>query len=116
MTEINPNQIIWYQGDDYAPRDGAYAQKLADISLVEATALIAKRAEEDGEWAIANGVVGGNEEKMRHMMAWVSNGTNIGQIVGDILRKQEEGERTVDSVCRELAEITKVIGSGVMRG
>lgn len=103
---ITEETTIWYPGI-YAGRQGAYAQSVADVSLVELTGLVKQRAKEDGEWVIANGFVGDNEDAMRKMMAFVSNDENIQQCVGHILKEGMESERTVDWVCRDLANASK---------
>jgi hypothetical protein len=68
---------------------------------------VQKRAQEDGEWAIANGHVGDNEDNMRKMMAFVSDEKNIRQCVGIFIKEDLEGKRTVDFVCRDLANASK---------
>jgi hypothetical protein len=106
--KIKEEDTIWYPVM-YGGREGAYAQKVADVSLVELTELVQKRAQEDGEWAIASGHVGNNEDVMRRMMAWVSDPINIQQCVSYILKEEAEAERTVDFVCRDLANASKNI-------
>ncbi len=106
MTE---EMTIWFPGI-YSGREGAYTKKVADISLVGITELVQQRAQEDGEWAIDTDHVGDNEDCMREMMAWVSDPINIQQCVGHILKHGEEYERTIDWVCRDLANASKLIG------
>ena len=111
---ITEDQTIWFPGI-YSGRQGAYAQKVADVSLVDLVKLVQKRAQQDGEWAIANGHVGENNENeptMRKMMAWVSDPVNIEQCVGHILKEKMETERTVDFVCRDLANGSKYVANG----
>jgi hypothetical protein len=106
---ITEEQTIWFPGV-YDGREGDYAKKVVDVSLLELTNLVKKRAEEDGEWTIANGHVGDNEAKMRKMMEWVSRDINIQQCVAHILKNGEEYDRTVDWVCRDLANASKRLG------
>lgn len=106
---ITQDQTIWFPGI-YNGREGVYDKRIADVSLVELVELVQKRAKEDGEWAIENGFVGDNEDKMRKMMKWVSNPENIEQCVGHILGAGMEHERTVDFVCRDLANASKWVG------
>jgi hypothetical protein len=79
--------------------EGAITQEML-IDLVQ------KRAKEDGEWAIENDLVGDNEDKMRQMMAWVSDPKHIVQCYEYGDNKKE----TVDWICRDLANASKAIG------
>jgi hypothetical protein len=107
---IHEDETIWFPGI-YAGRMGFdWVQKVADIAPPELVKLVQQRAQEDGEWAIANGFVGENNEnepRMRRMMEWVSNETNIDQCLGHILRAGEAELRSVDWVCRDLANASK---------
>lgn len=107
--DIVVNQIIWHPGLDYQPRtEGDYDKLVADVPIERVIELVQQRAKEDGEYCIANGLVGednASEPKMRRMMEWVSREKNIRQCLEHI-----DGERTVDWVCRDLAEATQVIG------
>lgn len=103
------NQTIWYPGFYESRTEEPWTKTVSDISLVELTELVQRRAQEDGEWSIRNGKVGGNEDKMRRWMEFVSKERNIQQCVGHILREKWENERTVDWVCRELAEASMVV-------
>jgi len=104
---IQEHETIWFPGIYGGRTDEQYTQFVADISLVELTQLVQKRAQEDGQWAIENGFVGDNEAKMRKMITFVSNSIMIQQCVGHILEEGLEGERTVDYVCRDLANASK---------
>lgn len=107
---ITEERVIWYPGIYGGRTEGPYGQKVADVSLVELTKLVQDRAKEDGEWLIANGHVGENnenEDAMRAMMAFVSKEENIQQCVSHILKEEMETVRTVDFVCRELANASK---------
>lgn len=108
MTIVE-SQTIWFPGI-YSGREGDYAKKVADVSLVELTKLVQKRAHEDGHWAIDRGFVGNNSVKMLKMIAWVSDPENIQQCVGHILKDGLENERTIDFVCRDLANGSKWAG------
>lgn len=102
-------ELIWYPGIYDGRTDGGYGQFVADISLDEIVKLVQKRATEDGEWAIANGFVGDNEDKMRRMMEFVSDRTNIQQCTAWIYKDGEEYDRTIDFVCRDLANASKMM-------
>lgn len=104
---ITEEQTIWYPGIYGGRTDGEYTKLVADVSLAELTDLVQKRAQEDGEWAIAKGFVGDHEDNMRRMMEFVSDEKNIQQCVGHILKEEMEGKRTVDFVCRDLANASK---------
>lgn len=104
---ITEDQTIWYPGIYSGRTDSDYTKLVADVSLVELTELVQKRAQEDGEWIINNGYVGDNESNMRKMMDFVSNETNIQQCLGHILKEGAEDSRTVDWVCLELANASK---------
>jgi len=102
---------IWYPGP-YEGRinDADFQQVVGDLSLMQIGVLVQKRAKEDGEWTIEQGLVGSmgeHEDKMRRMMAWVSDTTNIAQCIAHILHEKHEYHRTVDWVCRELANASK---------
>lgn len=106
--EMHEHSIIWFPGI-YSGREGDYAKLVIQTSTEELVALVQKRAKEDGEWAIENNVVGDNEDKMRRMMAFVSDQTNIEQCVAHIVKEGRETEATVDWVCRDLANASKVM-------
>jgi hypothetical protein len=105
--KITEETTIWFPGIYAGRTDSEYTKLVADVSLVELTELVQKRAQEDGEWTIDNGYVGNNESNMRQMMDFVSNENNIQQCVGHILKEGLEGVRTVDWVCRDLANASK---------
>lgn len=109
MTEIVEHQTIWYPGI-YAPRtDGEYNSLVADVEIDTIIELVQQRAHDDGEWAIKSGHVGENEDKMRRFMAFVSEEKNVRQCVEHIYAEKQEKHRTVDWVCRELANASKVM-------
>lgn len=103
---ISAEETIWYPGI-YKGREGDYAQIAAHINFDKLVGLVQKRAQEDGQWAIDNGKVGGNEDKMRQMMAFVSDEKNIRQCVEHIHKEGLDQERTVDWVCQELANASR---------
>lgn len=107
--KITQEQTIWFPGIYAGRSDGQYTKLVADVSLAELTELVQKRAEEDGMWAINNGFVGDNEANMREMMAFVSKEENIHQCVEHILKDGAEEKRTVDWVCRDLANASKYV-------
>lgn len=104
---IQNYETIWYP-EVYEGRQGDYAKPAHTFSEEELVALVQKRAEEDGNWAIDNGFVGNNEDVMRKMMAWVSRPDNIKQCAQANLDRGV----TVDWVCRDLANASKwILGS-----
>jgi hypothetical protein len=110
MTEIVAEKTIWFPGFFYNGREGDYAKPVVELSDEKIVELVQKRAEEDGTWAIENGHVGQNENIMRKMMAWVSKRENIIQALEHIHAENMHTERTVDWLCRELANASKRIG------
>lgn len=104
---IVQQETIWFPGIYGGRTDSEYTMIVADSSLTEIIDLVQKRAKEDGEWAIENGFVGENEDKMRRMMAWVSEPRNIKQCVEHIWVDEMQEKRTVDFVCRDLANASK---------
>lgn len=109
MTIVR-EQIIWYPGVYTGRMDSEYNQTVADMAADDMNKLIElvqKRAQEDADWSIANGFVGNNEEKMRRMMAFVADETNIQQCVTHIAAEGTQNERTIDWVCRDLANASK---------
>lgn len=106
--EIVKEELIWFPLDEvYESRKTVdYDSHILGLSLERIIELVQRRAREDGEWAIANGMVGEdnkNEPKMREMMAFVSDPKNIEQAVTYIRKKNTEAETTVDFICRDLA-------------
>lgn len=110
---MNPNENMWFPGPSgaYAGRQGAYAEPVHSLPEEEFIQLVKTRAEEDGEWVIAQGLTGGEPDVMRKMIEWVSEPTNIVQCYEGRL----EYGPTVDWVCRELAVASQAIVRG-MRG
>jgi hypothetical protein len=114
--DIKPENIIWYPGIYEGRSDPEYTQLVSEL-LSEPEVLIErvqKRAQEDGQWAIDNHVVGNNEEKMRRFMAFVSDEKNIHQAIEHIRKETQETDywekyepRTVDWICRDLANAAK---------
>jgi hypothetical protein len=105
---VTEEQTIWYPGI-YGGRQGDYAKKVAECDIDEIVRLVQIRAQEDGQWAIDNDHVGDNEDNMRRMMKFVADGKNIKQCVEHIYKEGVEQERTVDFVCRDLANASKYI-------
>lgn len=103
MSDITEDQNIWFPGI-YNGREDIYAEPARGFDRDELIVLVQARAQEDGEWSIANNRVGGRPEFMRKMMAWVSDPKNIIQCY------ETNPDKTVDWICRELANVTKAIG------
>lgn len=113
---LEEQETIWfpgiYDGRQYEP----WTTPIGYFSDNRIIALVQKRARQDGAWAIQNDFVGNNEDKMHKMMAWVGDERNICQCV-EALRKEEVQAReignedyeprTVDFVCRDLANGSK---------
>lgn len=118
---IKKEEIIWFPGIYRGRTEGEWIKPVSDFliykgaigALVIIEELVALRAKEDGEWAIENGLVGDNEDKMRRMMAFVSDEKNIQQCVEHILKEGMEMERTLDFVCRDLANASKWASSAI---
>jgi hypothetical protein len=104
---IIENQTIWFPGI-YEGRQGDYAKHISEVMDEDLFRLVQERAKEDGEWAIANGHVGENNENeltMRLMMKWVSDPNNIRQCFEAHIVENP----TVDWICRDLANASKWI-------
>lgn len=112
---ITEEMTIWFPGI-YRGREGAYAKTVAETPDQFIIELVQTRAQEDGEWAIETKHVGDNEDLMRKMMDWVSKEENILQALNHILNENMAHERTVDWLCRELANASKWVGGGGARG
>lgn len=107
---ITEEQTIWFPGIYPGRSEPEWTQFVSEVEIDDIIERVQRRAKEDGEWAIANGFVGPNNEsepKMRRMMAWVSNKTNIRQCVDYLYRNNEDTIRSVDFVCRDLANGSK---------
>lgn len=106
---ITENQIIWFPGMYTGRMDSEYNSTVSEFLDDWETVIqrVQKRAEEDGEWAIANEFVGNHEEKMRRMMAFVTDETNIRQALAHVFTEGKATERTIDWLCRDLANASK---------
>jgi hypothetical protein len=103
---------IWFPGvfEEYEGRtDGLYANSIAEIPELGLIQLVQTRAKEDCEWVIANDHAVGNEDKMRRLMDFVSDEKNILQAMNHVYKENMQKERTVDWLCRELANASKVM-------
>jgi hypothetical protein len=110
MTPLMEEQLIWFPDDRiYSPRGMEYSKLVTDATLDEIVDLVRKRAEEDGQYCIDHHLVGGHDDKMRRWMAFVSERKNIQQCTAHIYRESMENERTIDWVCRDLANASKVM-------
>jgi hypothetical protein len=107
--KITAEETIWFPGI-YSGRQGDYAKLVMECSEEQIIALVQQRAKEDGEWAIENGFVGDNEDVMRKMIKWVSDETNIRQAMSHLTLDNGGHTRTVDWICRDLANAAKWIG------
>lgn len=106
------HELIWFPGVYHGRDTEEYTQNIAPLTLDQVVELVQKRAREDGEYCIANGMVGPNNEsepKMRAMMAFVSDPKNIEQCLDYIYKEGTHEERTVDFVCRDLANASKAV-------
>lgn len=115
LPEIEPKMCIWYPGPDYKGREGIYAQTVGELKDPAVIEFVQMRAREDGEWAIKNHLVGDNEAQMRQMMEWTSNPKNIAQCLEHVYKEENAHIRTVDWVCRDLANASKWIAGGNAR-
>ena len=104
---ITEEQLIWYPGIYGGRQEPEWTELVTNLDLETVTERVQRRAQEDGEWAIEHGFVGDNEDKMRRMMAWVSLETNIEQAYEYVREREPEMERTVDYLCRDLANGSK---------
>lgn len=107
MSIVKQEQTIWFPGIYGGRTEPEWIEIASHINLEELIKRVQTRAKEDGEWAIANGFVGDNEDKMRRMMAFVSDEKNIRQCLEHIHTDGLDHQRTVDWVCRELANASK---------
>jgi hypothetical protein len=107
ITEIQEYETIWFPAIYSGRETEEYTIALPNVSVTRLIELVQLRSAEDGEWTIANGFAGENEEKMRRMMAFVSDEKNIRQCLAHIDKEGSTAERTVDWVCRELANASK---------
>lgn len=111
MTDIKPQENMWFPGPDYVGRqDELHQRYVSQVSEQVLVDLVQLRAVEDGEWAIENDLVS-NEELMHRMMEWVSMETNIIQCKQNNL----DMNPTVDMICRELASVSQSIARGDTR-
>lgn len=116
-VEITEDMTLWFPGI-YNGRQGVYAKTVGELSDEDTITLVRHRVQEDGEWAIENGHVGENNENeplMRKMMEWASDPTNIAQCLEHIYKEENAHIRTVDWVCRDMANASKWLGGGGAR-
>lgn len=107
--EIVKEELIWFPLDEaYESRKTVdYDCPILGLSLEDIIERVQRRAKEDGEFCIENGMVGPNNEsepKMRRMMAFVGDPKNIEQAVDYIYKEGKAKERTVDYICRDLGK------------
>lgn len=105
--KITEETTIWFPGIYGGRTDKTYTQIASNLNFDDLVQLVQTRAKEDGEWAINNGFVGDNEDKMRRMMAFVSDPKNIRQCLEHIHKENLDHVRTVDFICRDLANASK---------
>lgn len=107
MTETEAPKNIWFPGVYQPLEDDGYGVLVKNLTLTMLITLVQARATKDGEWCIETGVVGGKPDVMRRQMEFVSSAKHIEQCRAHIQREEMEGVRTVDWVCRELANASK---------
>lgn len=107
--EITEETTIWFPGI-YRGREGDYAKTVGELEDDRVIDLVRERVKDDGEWAIANDRVGDNADVMRKMMAWAGDPKNIAQCLEHVYAEENAHIRTVDWVCRDLANAAKAIG------
>jgi hypothetical protein len=103
--EIKEEEIIWFPGIYGGRTLGDWDKEAGSLPQERVIELVQQRAKEDGEYAIENGLVGDNEDKMRKMMEWVRNPTNIVQCL------EANPTETVDWICRDLANGSKWVAN-----
>lgn len=108
MTIIK-EELIWFPGIYGGRTEGLWIKLVGDVPRDEIISLVQQRAKEDGEFAIENDLVGDNGDKMRRMMAFVSDEKNIVQCLEHIQNEDRNLKCTVDFVCRDLANASKVM-------
>lgn len=80
-----------------------YAGSMPMERIVE---IVQQRAEEDGEWCIKNNLIGNNEPKMRRMMSYVSNPSNIKRCIK--YTSMAHPLLSIDFICRDLANTSRL--------
>lgn len=93
--------------DYHGSADPEYHRPHREFPEEAAVVMIQKRAEQDGQWAIDNAIVGPNENKMRVMMEFVKDQKMIRQALGH----RHNLEQSLDFVCRDLALAAKVMAN-----
>lgn len=91
-----------YHGSD----DVAYSFPISTSSMEQIITLVKFRADEDGQYAIDNNLVGDNVDKMRRLMAYVADPENIARNVNAHLDRGEK-DLSIDFICRDLANGAK---------
>lgn len=104
---MEESQTIWFPGIYHGRSEPEWKELVRNLSLEIVIERVQRRAQEDGEWAIDNGHVGSNEDKMRRMMTWVSLESNIQQAYVYIQDREPDVDRDVDYICRDLANGSK---------
>jgi len=79
------------------------AKQVVDLSLAEVTPLVRLRAMEDGMFCIVNDLVGDDVDKMIGMILSVCDSERITRCY----RAASQEERTLDFMCRDLANGSK---------
>lgn len=109
--QIDESMLIWFPGI-YKGREGYYAKLVSELSENKIIALVQRRAREDAQWCIDHDLVGDNEAGMRAMEEWVARYDNIVQALEHMEKDGLKSERTVDWLCRDLANASKWILGG----
>lgn len=107
MTDIVKEQTIWCPGVYEGRTEPEYTKVLGQVSTVQLIEIVQRRAKEDGEWIIEHDLI--EENRMRKMMAWVSDPDNIRKSAEIIYRAGSMEKRTVDYICRDLANASNWI-------
>lgn len=89
---------IFTPGIYHGSTDPRYQLKANLVTLEEIIPLVIERATKDGQWCIDMDLVGPNEDKMRKMIAYVADPSNIKRNY-----EYNKDQETVDFICRDLA-------------
>lgn len=98
---------VWWPGVYTGSNDPDYTRMASELASDEVIELVQQRIKKDGETMIEYDMVGPNENKMRIMMGLASDPSDIIKA----LLHASNADKTVDYLCRDLANYAKVVAN-----
>jgi hypothetical protein len=103
----NDGHNMFTGGVYHGSKEAIFTTAVADMEISAIVRLVQERAKKDGQWCIDMDLVGPNEDKMRRMIMYCSDEIKIMDKVHYITHHDDPALRTVDFVCRDIANASK---------